>query len=63
MPLPLDPRTKFVESWLRVFLGTVQIVWATTALTLLLTIGQEPITWVFVVSAITATLISRLLYR
>lgn len=63
MSLPLDPHTKFVEGWLRLFLGMVQIIFATAALTLLLTVGLEPITWVFVVGATTATIISRLLYK
>lgn len=59
----LDPDTKFVEGWLRIFLGMVPSVCATTALTLLLAVGPEPVTWVFVAGAATATIISRLLYR
>jgi hypothetical protein len=41
-----DPPPKFVEGWLRVFLGMIQIVCATTTLILLFTVGITPMTWV-----------------
>ena len=50
MSLPLDPHIKFVEGWLQLFLGMVQIIFATAALTLPLTVGLEPMIWVFVYS-------------
>jgi hypothetical protein len=44
MSLPPDSHIKFVEGWLRLFLSMVQIIFATAAFTLLLTVGLEPIT-------------------
>lgn len=57
-----DLPPKFVEGWLRVFLGTIQIVCATTTLILLFTVGITPMTWGVVLGAFTATVISRILY-
>jgi|GEM_PF-2950575 len=56
-----DLPPKFVGGWLRIFLGTVQIVCATTTMILLFTVGITPMTWGFVLGAFTAIVISRLL--
>jgi hypothetical protein len=37
-------RGKFVEGWLRIFLGMVQMVCAMAALLLLFTVGMRPMT-------------------
>jgi hypothetical protein len=57
-----DFRVKFVEGGLRVFLGTVQIVGATTTLILFFTLGAQPITWGLALGTVAALLISRCLY-
>ncbi len=54
--------TKFVEGWLRIFLGTVQMVCAMTALLLLFTVGMQPITQELALGAVAAMGISRWLY-
>ena len=58
--MPLD--NKLIEGWLRLFLGILQMMLATAAITLLLTMGLVPITCALVGGATAATIISRLLY-
>jgi hypothetical protein len=57
-----DFREKFVEGWLRICLGMVQMVCAMAALLLLFTVGMQPITQGLAVGAVVAMGISRLFY-
>ncbi|HSB12619.1 MAG TPA: hypothetical protein VLM38_24225 [Blastocatellia bacterium] len=49
--------------WLRLVLGLAQMWLAAAGLGLLLIAGLRPITWLFLIAASAATVISRLLYR
>lgn len=53
----------FIWGWLRVFLGITQTVLAATGVLMFLTVGSRPITLIVVGGALTATIISRLLYK
>ena len=57
-----DFRGKFVEGWLRIFLGVVQMVCAMAALLLLFSVGMQPITQGLALGAVVAMGISRILY-
>ena len=62
MPEPTT-RHRFVWGWLRLFLGWAQMSLAAAGLGALLTAGNHPVTWAFVIGATVATVISRLLYH
>ncbi len=53
----------FIWGWLRIFLGITQTVLAATGVLMFLTVGSRPITLIVVGGALTATIISRLLYK
>lgn len=56
-------RHTIIWGWLRVFLGLMQTSLAVAGILMLLTIGSRPITLVVVGGALTATIISRLIYK
>jgi hypothetical protein len=57
-----DFRGKFVEGWLRIFLGMVQMVCTMAALLLLFTVGLQPITQGLALGSVAAMVLSRMLY-
>jgi uncharacterized membrane protein YhaH (DUF805 family) len=56
-------RDKLIWGWLRLALGMAQIVLSTAALVLLSAVGLRSITWVFILGAAIAMVVSRLLYH
>jgi hypothetical protein len=54
---------KLILGWLRLFLGVVQMLFATACVGLLLTVGLHWTTWMFFAGAAAATIISRIVYR
>ena len=56
-------RDKLIWGWLRLALGMAQIVLSTAALVLLSAVGLQSITWVFILGAAIAMVVSRLLYH
>lgn len=53
----------FIWGWLRIFLGITQTVLAATGVLMFFTVGSRPMTLIVVGGALTATIISRLLYK
>lgn len=53
----------FIWGWLRIFLGITQTVLAATGVLMFFTVGSRPITLIVVGGALTAAIISRLLYK
>jgi hypothetical protein len=56
-------RHKLIWGWLRLFLGFAQMSLVAMGVGVFLTVGLHWITYVFVIAATVATIISRLLYR
>jgi hypothetical protein len=56
-------RHKIVWGWLRFFLGFVQMSLVAASVGALIAVGLRSVTWLFIVGATGATLISRLLYH
>lgn len=56
-------RHKILWGWLRLFLGSAQVLLAAGSVGAVITIGLHPVTWAFGMAATTATIISRLLYH
>jgi hypothetical protein len=54
---------KLKWGWLRLFLALVQISLVPMAVGSLLTLGLHPLTWFCVLTATSAAIVSRLLYR
>ncbi|KAB8333637.1 hypothetical protein SD80_012655 [Scytonema tolypothrichoides VB-61278] len=53
----------FIWGWLRIFLGITQTVLAATGVLMFLSVGSRPITLIVIGGALSATIISRLLYK
>ena len=56
-------RHKLIWGWLRLILGWAQMSLAAAGFGALLVVGNHPVTWGFVIGAMLATIISRLLYH
>ncbi len=56
-------RHTFIWGWVRIFLGVIQTSLAAAGIWLLLTVGSRPITLIVVGGALTATIISRFIYK
>lgn len=56
-------RHTLIWGWLRVFLGIMQTSLAAAGVFMLLTVGTRPVTLIVVGGALTATLMSRLIYQ
>lgn len=56
-------RHALVWGWLRLALGLAQIGLSVGAAVCFLTSGLTPLTWFFIITAMTATVASRTLYR
>jgi len=54
---------KLVWGWLRLLLGLAQMCLAAAGFILLITVGVQPVTLLFLAGATAATIASRLLYR
>lgn len=56
-------RHKLIWGWLRILLGVIQTSLAAAGIWMLLTVGSRPVTLIVVGGALTATIISRLIYK
>ena len=56
-------RHNLIWGWLRILLGVMQTSLAAAGIWMLLTIGSRPVTLIVVGGALTATIISRLIYK
>ncbi len=62
MKIARSPRILY-WGWLRLAVGVIQMACSAYAAFLIFQVGFQPATWEFIVGAIAATAISRLLYR
>lgn len=56
-------RHKFTEGWLRIFLGTLQIILAGATALLWVSGASERLVWILAGAALLAVIVSRMLYR